>query len=88
MILATGILLLRKESSMILARFLLFLHSLDRLFPMNANDILNSTEPPQDVVKNAFDGYNVCVFAYGQTGSGKTYTVYNLFYFVPHSLYA
>ena len=29
----------------------------------------------QDVVKNAFDGYNVCVFAYGQTGSGKTYTM-------------
>ena len=29
----------------------------------------------QDVVKNAFGGYNVCVFAYGQTGSGKTYTM-------------
>lgn len=29
----------------------------------------------QDVVKNAFDGYNVCVFAYGQTGSGKTFTM-------------
>jgi len=28
-----------------------------------------------DVVKNAFGGYNVCVFAYGQTGSGKTYTM-------------
>jgi kinesin family protein 16B len=28
-----------------------------------------------DVVKNAFDGYNVCVFAYGQTGSGKTHTM-------------
>ena len=27
------------------------------------------------MVKNAFDGYNVCVFAYGQTGSGKTYTM-------------
>lgn len=26
-------------------------------------------------MKNAFDGYNVCVFAYGQTGSGKTYTM-------------
>ena len=33
MILATGILLLRKESSMILARFFLFLIFLDRLFP-------------------------------------------------------
>ena len=29
----------------------------------------------QDVVTNAFDGYNVCVFAYGQTGSGKTFTM-------------
>ncbi len=28
-----------------------------------------------DVVSNAFNGYNVCVFAYGQTGSGKTYTM-------------
>jgi len=28
-----------------------------------------------DVVNNAYDGYNVCVFAYGQTGSGKTYTM-------------
>jgi hypothetical protein len=28
-----------------------------------------------DVVENAFSGYNVCVFAYGQTGSGKTYTM-------------
>eukprot|EP00118_Oscarella_pearsei_P004579 m.19835 g.19835 ORF g.19835 m.19835 type:complete len:994 (+) comp27912_c0_seq2:104-3085(+) len=29
----------------------------------------------QDVLKNAFEGYNTCVFAYGQTGSGKTYTM-------------
>uniref|UniRef100_T1IMM0 Kinesin motor domain-containing protein n=1 Tax=Strigamia maritima TaxID=126957 RepID=T1IMM0_STRMM len=28
-----------------------------------------------DVVHNAFEGYNACVFAYGQTGSGKTYTM-------------
>ena len=28
-----------------------------------------------DVVNNAYEGYNVCVFAYGQTGSGKTYTM-------------
>ena len=33
------------------------------------------TDLGQDVVKNAFGGYNVCVFAYGQTGSGKTYTM-------------
>lgn len=28
-----------------------------------------------EVLSNAFDGYNACVFAYGQTGSGKTYTM-------------
>jgi kinesin family protein 16B len=28
-----------------------------------------------DVVGNAFQGYNACVFAYGQTGSGKTHTM-------------
>jgi len=33
------------------------------------------TDLGEDVVKNAFAGYNVCVFAYGQTGSGKTYTM-------------
>eukprot|EP00794_Sanderia_malayensis_P012185 gene12185-13443_t len=29
----------------------------------------------KDVVNNAFDGYNACIFAYGQTGSGKSYTM-------------
>jgi len=28
-----------------------------------------------DVVQNAFQGYNACVFAYGQTSSGKTHTM-------------
>lgn len=28
-----------------------------------------------DVVENAFNGYNACIFAYGQTGSGKSYTM-------------
>lgn len=28
-----------------------------------------------EVVDNAFQGYNACVFAYGQTGSGKTFTM-------------
>ncbi|KAK3871433.1 hypothetical protein Pcinc_023420 [Petrolisthes cinctipes] len=28
-----------------------------------------------DVVSNALQGYNACVFAYGQTGSGKTFTM-------------
>lgn len=29
----------------------------------------------QEVLENAFQGYNACIFAYGQTGSGKTYTM-------------
>ncbi|XP_062520862.1 kinesin-like protein KIF13A isoform X2 [Corticium candelabrum] len=28
-----------------------------------------------DVLDNAFEGYNACIFAYGQTGSGKSYTM-------------
>lgn len=28
-----------------------------------------------DIINNAFDGYNACIFAYGQTGSGKSYTM-------------
>ncbi len=28
-----------------------------------------------DLLENAFDGYNACIFAYGQTGSGKSYTM-------------
>jgi predicted AAA+ superfamily ATPase len=27
------------------------------------------------LILNAVDGNNVCIFAYGQTGSGKTYTL-------------
>lgn len=33
------------------------------------------TDLGEDVVEQAFAGYNMCVFAYGQTGSGKTYTM-------------
>eukprot|EP00041_Stephanoeca_diplocostata_P033306 m.1097984 g.1097984 ORF g.1097984 m.1097984 type:complete len:1156 (-) comp24311_c0_seq31:2505-5972(-) len=29
----------------------------------------------RNVLDNAFNGYNACIFAYGQTGSGKTYTM-------------
>ncbi|XP_045131033.1 kinesin-like protein KIF13B isoform X11 [Portunus trituberculatus] len=29
----------------------------------------------EDILNNAFTGYNACIFAYGQTGSGKSYTM-------------
>ena len=29
----------------------------------------------EDILENAFKGYNACIFAYGQTGSGKSYTM-------------
>ncbi|XP_065165638.1 kinesin-like protein KIF13A isoform X3 [Atheta coriaria] len=29
----------------------------------------------KDILDNAFQGYNACIFAYGQTGSGKSYTM-------------
>ena len=29
----------------------------------------------KDIVGDALEGYNSCIFAYGQTGSGKTYTM-------------
>uniref|UniRef100_H3AG65 Kinesin family member 13B n=1 Tax=Latimeria chalumnae TaxID=7897 RepID=H3AG65_LATCH len=29
----------------------------------------------EDILQNAFEGYNACIFAYGQTGSGKSYTM-------------
>eukprot|EP01064_Diplonema_japonicum_P000901 TRINITY_DN1059_c0_g2_i1.p1 TRINITY_DN1059_c0_g2~~TRINITY_DN1059_c0_g2_i1.p1 ORF type:complete len:674 (+),score=102.71 TRINITY_DN1059_c0_g2_i1:23-2023(+) len=32
----------------------------------------------KQMLKEAFDGFNVCLFAYGQTGSGKTYTLQGL----------
>ncbi|XP_076811338.1 kinesin-like protein KIF13A [Clavelina lepadiformis] len=28
-----------------------------------------------ELLENAFQGYNACIFAYGQTGSGKSYTM-------------
>ncbi|XP_021365352.1 kinesin-like protein KIF13B isoform X2 [Mizuhopecten yessoensis] len=33
----------------------------------------------QDVLRQAFDGYNGCIFAYGQTGSGKSYSMMGTF---------
>ena len=29
----------------------------------------------RDMLEQAFQGYNICIFAYGQTGSGKSYTM-------------
>lgn len=29
----------------------------------------------KDVLNNAFEGYNACLFAYGQTGAGKSYSM-------------
>ena len=30
----------------------------------------------RDLLKNALEGYNCCLFAYGQTGSGKSYSIF------------
>uniref|UniRef100_A0A8C9S0A5 Kinesin family member 1C n=1 Tax=Scleropages formosus TaxID=113540 RepID=A0A8C9S0A5_SCLFO len=29
----------------------------------------------EEMLRHAFEGYNVCIFAYGQTGAGKSYTM-------------
>ena len=29
----------------------------------------------EDILDNAFQGYNACIFAYGQTGSGKSFSM-------------
>lgn len=46
----------------------------DRVFTATAQqtEVYRDVEP---LVRNAVDGYRVCVFAYGQTGSGKTFTM-------------
>ena len=28
-----------------------------------------------EMLENAFEGFNTCIFAYGQTGSGKSYSI-------------
>ena len=51
-----------------------------------------------DILRNAWDGYNACLFAYGQTGAGKSWSITGskeqpgiiplfcnkLFYFIDH----
>ncbi|KAK7194764.1 C-terminal motor kinesin [Novymonas esmeraldas] len=46
----------------------------DRVFTGAAPqaEVYRDVEP---LVRNAVDGYRVCIFAYGQTGSGKTFTM-------------
>ena len=33
------------------------------------------TSVGENILDNAFKGYNACIFAYGQTGSGKSYSM-------------
>jgi len=49
--------------------------SFDRYDPGFASQELVYKDLGVDVVNDAFEGYNSCIFAYGQTGSGKTYTM-------------
>ncbi|CAJ1030024.1 Kinesin motor domain/Microtubule binding, putative [Leishmania shawi] len=46
----------------------------DKVFTGEARqaEVYCDVEP---LVRNAVDGYRVCIFAYGQTGSGKTFTM-------------
>ncbi|CAG7663388.1 unnamed protein product [Allacma fusca] len=49
-------------------------YQFDRVFmPDDSQDQI--FEDTKNLIKSAFDGYNVCICAYGQTGSGKTYTI-------------
>lgn len=43
--------------------------------PAFATQEIVFTAVGQDILNNAFLGYNACIFAYGQTGSGKSYTM-------------
>lgn len=47
----------------------------DFIFGPNESQESVFTETAQ-LVLNAIDGNDVCIFAYGQTGSGKTYTLH------------
>lgn len=49
--------------------------SFDRVYGPEVSQNIIFGELGEDVLRNAFDGYNSCVFAYGQTGSGKTYSM-------------
>ncbi|XP_017838291.1 kinesin-like protein KIF13B isoform X2 [Drosophila busckii] len=50
-------------------------------YSLNAEDVSFASQETvfdcvgRDILDNAFQGYNACIFAYGQTGSGKSYTM-------------
>ena len=49
-------------------------YNLDKIFPPQTeqHQIFQEVKP---FVKNALDGFDVCLLAYGQTGAGKTFTM-------------
>jgi kinesin family protein 1 len=49
--------------------------SFDRAAPNYAGQDNLHEDLGKPLLKNAFDGYNNCIFAYGQTGSGKSYSM-------------
>ena len=49
--------------------------SMDSTQPQFANQDMVYDDLGKDMLNQAFDGYNTCIFAYGQTGSGKSYTM-------------
>uniref|UniRef100_A0A8D8LMB0 Kinesin-like protein KIF13A n=1 Tax=Cacopsylla melanoneura TaxID=428564 RepID=A0A8D8LMB0_9HEMI len=50
-------------------------YSLDPSLPEFASQEKVFDALGRDILDNAFQGYNACIFAYGQTGSGKSYTM-------------
>ncbi|XP_076381671.1 kinesin-like protein KIF13A isoform X6 [Megalopta genalis] len=50
-------------------------HSLDPTAEKFASQEVVFDALGRDILDNAFQGYNACIFAYGQTGSGKSYTM-------------
>ncbi|KAF8293353.1 putative kinesin [Trypanosoma cruzi] len=46
----------------------------DRVFTGGQDEVYEAIGRP--MLKEAFEGFNVCLFAYGQTGSGKTHSLF------------
>lgn len=49
--------------------------SVSRDDPIYASQETIFSEIGQEVLRNAFEGYNTCLMAYGQTGAGKTFSM-------------